>query len=151
MGGYNALFIMFERFLSKYNTAKSAGREKYRHLINISGIIYTLVVINSGWILFRSSDIQSAVDYFRGMFLISSPERIDFTSGWYVNKWSVFCMMTGVLFATSLPQKIGRKAVKMWGELAVEVIKYVLLFLMFVFSVSQIISGTYNPFIYFQF
>ena len=68
-----------------------------------------------------------------------------------MDRWTVTIMAAAVFFSTSLPGKLARVLKGHVPEGIFAAGKYVLLLLLLYLSMMRIVSGTYNPFIYFQF
>lgn len=101
--------------------------------------VYTLLVVLFGWVLFRSNSMTDAFSYFGSMlnplkshFLISQDLM-------YLKEYGLF-LMAGLIFAVPLKPIKGMK----W-------ISPIAMWLLFMISVTYLVKGTYNPFIYFNF
>lgn len=113
------------------------------------GVLYTLFVVNLGWVLFRAETLSDAVAYITNMFgngLVSG-----FTLTYYLSRWTMIVGILGILFASSIPSKIGVYMSNRLDPIIYNMIKYIMTILIFHFSILRVVSGTYNPFIYFQF
>ncbi|MCR5773021.1 MAG: MBOAT family protein [Butyrivibrio sp.] len=128
-GVYNGLFILLERLLKNKK--------------NISSHIYTLLVVNIGWVFFRADTMKDALRYLGTMFGIGLSSTPGFSIGWYANNWSITLVILAILDITGVLGKLSNR-------LPV-IVKYVALYGILFLSVIRIVSGTYNPFIYFQF
>ena len=85
------------------------------------------------------------------MFGLTDASHVGFTAGWFLDRWTVAAFIIGILAASSLPNILSGLLKKQIPENALKIAKYVVLLLLFYFSIIQIVSGTYNPFIYFRF
>ena len=146
-GVWNGFFIILERFI---RNRKEKWTEKSLSIKMISKI-YTLFVINLGWVLFRAPHTKDAVQFIGTMFGIIVPEKIGYTVFWYLDKWSITIMLFAIFFASSLPIRLCEVAQRRMPEKMVVVFKYSALLVLLWFSMLRIVAGTYNPFIYFQF
>ncbi|SCX79785.1 alginate O-acetyltransferase complex protein AlgI [Lachnospiraceae bacterium XBB2008] len=147
-GLWNLIFILVERVVRTHSGKKDSSHNLVKNTV---ARIYTLFVVNLGWVLFRAPTLRACLDYIRTMFGISRPAEPDFTVFWYLNRWTILIMIISVFFSSELPEKIkncikDRVSVSVYAS-----VKYVTLILIFALSVIRIVSGTYNPFIYFQF
>lgn len=150
-GVWNGIFILIER-LVKNKKRKLITTEKKMTLPKVLiSKAYTLLVINFGWILFRAPHTREAVEFAATMFGIIVPEKVGYTIFWYFDKWTITIMIFGILFASSIPIKAMCLIKTHFPEKIVIVGKYVLLLLLLYLSMLRVVSGTYNPFIYFQF
>ncbi|MCR4754676.1 MAG: MBOAT family protein [Lachnospiraceae bacterium] len=112
------------------------------------GHIYTMLAVMIAWVFFRSDSISIAGKYISRLFAF----------GTYPNTVLNFCSMRIViaLVAAVVIMGIFKKPyekfnVKYKDNKALSWVQYILLMLMLVYCIIQIVSGTYNPFIYFQF
>ena len=149
-GIWNGCFIVMERM---WNTKKRRNRTAEKKFIFKTMIskIYTLLVINLGWVIFRAPSLSEGFEYIATMLGMTEPGWVGFTAFWYLDKWTITIMILGILFASSLPSKL---IIIMKKHLPRKIVisgKYVLLLGMLYLSMLRIVSGTYNPFIYFQF
>ena len=151
-GVWNGVFILIERVIHTRNRRKGvAAPEKASLTGTILSKVYTLLVVILGWVLFRAPDTGSAVQYAATMFGIIAPEHVGFTVLWYLDRWTITIMILGILFASSLPARLVGVIRNHVPDQAVTIGKYALLLGVLLLSMLRIVSGTYNPFIYFQF
>lgn len=112
------------------------------------GHIYTLLFVMLGWVLFRADNISYGMSYIKSMFAMNGNILIDNSAILYFLENRYF-YLSAVLF--SLPLKdIIHKKFDLNNKIADRVYIFIILIL-FIISVSYIIKGTYNPFIYFNF
>lgn len=146
-GIWNGLFVLLERFL-KIGRGKRAIEQT--PVFRVLSRFYTLFIVNLGWVLFRAPTLSDAVAFIKNMFgLITA--RTGYPVAFYANGWTLTMMIYGVPFATGIPSKAAGMIAKKMNPNVVLVLQYAsALFLVFA-SAVRIVSGTYNPFIYFQF
>lgn len=150
-GVWNGTFILIERLFLNDKDKNSACGNIRNALKNSAMKAYTLIVVNTGWVIFRAPHTSEAITYIQTMLGILQPERPGFTIAWFLNRWTLSIMIVGIFFSSSLP-KTFRTMIK--GNLSNSVYtacKYLALLGVFYISIMRIVSGTYNPFIYFQF
>ena len=145
-GVWNGVFIVVERLIGK-----RCGKKEFPKAAQIMGKVYTLFIVNMGWVLFRAPGISAAIDYAKGMFGITHADKPGYALSWYMTRWNVFILILGVLFASSIPEKIRERVKAVLSANVYTVVKYASLLLLLMFSAVRIVAGTYNPFIYFQF
>ena len=151
-GVWNCFFVIVERIIRIQNAAKGSALPKKNSVFKtILAKGYTLLIVDIGWVLFRAPHTKDAVQFIATMFGLIVPEKVGFTVFWYLDRWTITIMISGILFASSVPTKIARAVNANAPEKAVTVGKYILLLMMLYLSMLRIVSGTYNPFIYFQF
>lgn len=108
--------------------------------------IYTLVIVILAWVFFRSEDISSGCRYLGHMFSIGASGFVDggFTT---TIKGTYVILIFSLIGTTPIISKIFNYLKKRnlgW-------IESVWLFIIFSLSILEIVSSTYNPFIYFNF
>lgn len=151
-GVWNGIFILIERMIKTRNTIKKPELfEEKSRLKTFLAKGYTLLVVNFGWVLFRAPHTRDAARFIATMFGLIVPKKVGFTVFWYLDRWTITVMLLGILFASSIPTRL-TEAIKAYApEKAMTIGKYMLLLVLFYLSMLRIVSGTYNPFIYFQF
>jgi alginate O-acetyltransferase complex protein AlgI len=144
-GLLNFVFIAFEKLT---NFAKN-------NKLNILKHIYTLIVVNFGWVLFRSESLLAAGKYFESMFGVNGLWS-DYTWMFIKEFWVFFA--AGIIFSTPVAKRLSYLWVKSDSKLikysvgsASVVIYPVLAALLFLICMSYLVKGSYNPFIYFNF
>ena len=150
----HGFFILIERAIKmrkmknnkelQQHTKQSVGK-------SIISSIYTLFVINMGWVLFRADTLGDALKYAAIMLGRITPEHVGFSVFWYLDRWTMTIMGIAFLFSSSIPTKIATAFRNAVAEKVYVVCKYVLLIGLLYLCMLRIVSGTYNPFIYFQF
>ena len=142
-GIWNGFFVILERAIKSKRNTKAMNKQ-------IGGVFYTLFIVNIGWVLFRAGTLNNAVLYLRSMFMIN--QRITgYTLLSYLDRWTMFIFVCGIFFASSLPKRGCKILYSKLNRKAITVFRYLFLICIFCFSILRIVSGTYNPFIYFQF
>ena len=151
-GVWNGAFILAERVIKTGNRRKGiSSAQKESLLKTILLKVNTLLVVHFGWVLFRAPNTRDAVKFAATMFGLIVPEKAGFTVFWYLDRWTILIMISGILFASSIPTKLAAAVKAHASENAVMIGKYILLLAVLYLSMIRIVSGTYNPFIYFQF
>ena len=135
-GGVYCAFQLGERYL--YSVKK--WPEIIRRL-------YTLMIVNFCWVLFRSETIGGAVKYIHIMF--GSNGLLDMNTRAYVRN-SAIMIAIGCLFATPIMKNVGSRLADENKKVA-QLIEYFAMTAVFVAAVMMIISGGYSPFLYFDF
>ncbi|HQD49637.1 MAG TPA: MBOAT family protein [Defluviitaleaceae bacterium] len=122
-------------------------QNKFKKL-NILKYLYTMLFVLLGWVLFRADSIGQAIDYMKAMFGLKGSPAFDDTTLLYFQEYKYFlllCVLSSVPLSNWLSAKINKES-KLYS------IGYICSYLLiFVLSISYIIKGTYNPFIYFNF
>lgn len=121
--------------------------KKKGKVINVFKWLYTILFVIIGWVIFRAESIGDAFSYIGSMFGLNGNVVVDGMSiDWFTQ--NMILLGIGVLICTPLFKVIGEKTknsnVMGW-------IKTGGLIVLFILSVSSLVSSTYNPFIYFNF
>lgn len=113
----------------------------------VLGWLYTFFFVMLGFVLFRSETLEAAWSYFGCMFGLRGNAFSDgFFVGWFTQK--MVLLGIGLLLCTPLLRRLGEK---MKDRPVLGYVRAIGLFCLFVLSVASLVSGSHNPFIYFQF
>lgn len=114
---------------------------------------YALLVINAGWVIFRADDLYQAGRFFMNMLGINGNGFYSDLAVMLIRENWVFLVL-GILFSTPIARNMNellyKKANSRVNKIYTAVYPVGMLLLLIV-SVSYLASGTYNPFIYFNF
>ena len=132
-GIYYGVILLIEKFvLNKWI-------EKWPNFIRH---IYAIVIILIGWTIFAFCDLDYMFSYLKVMFGFNGNAFIDNTFLYYFNNYFILLIIL-VICSVPIKIKIDNKIFKI-----VKVLFYIILFII---TISFIVSDTYNPFIYFRF
>lgn len=148
-GVLNGVFILAERFL-RNNTKRKEDPKKLLFGSALSKV-YTLLLVNFGWVLFRAPGIKAAGKYIEEMLGISKTQFVAYSLGWYMDKWTIVILVLAIICASSISSKIVTFIKQKMDDRLFVLVKYAGLIAVLYLSMIRIVSGTYNPFIYFQF
>lgn len=115
-------------------------------VINFIKHIYTLFFVMIGWVMFRSDSLGYAWQYIKAMFGMLGNKIYDNQTILYMKEYGMYIIL-GILF--SIP--IINKFAKIKNNIFIKVIRIIIMLSLFYLSMSYIVKGTYNPFIYFNF
>jgi D-alanyl-lipoteichoic acid acyltransferase DltB (MBOAT superfamily) len=121
----------------------------------VHGVLWrciVLILINFGWVLFNSPTIGHALSFCSGMCGLTSAQwRLDSQVIDVLSEHGVF-FVAGICFATDLPRRLANQICRIsmfrWSSVVLPPLYYISLFL---WSVSYLVLGSHNPFIYFNF
>ncbi|EST12697.1 MBOAT family O-acyltransferase [Sporolactobacillus laevolacticus] len=119
--------------------------------INFIKHVYALFVIVIGWVIFRANNLQAAGKYIGSMF--GSGGFWSDTAFMFVKEFAVFFIIALILCAP-VARRVNRIVVDNDYpalSIAVTILYPVVILSLFVLSVTYLVKGSYNPFIYFQF
>ena len=142
-GVYYGILLMLEKFLLK---------PVLKHLPGVLQIVYTMVLVIFGWVLFKCEDLSYCFSYLKAMVG-------GFHAGW-IGRESMYllrnygALLVILLFGcTMIPKKIGHRITGKFGKtswigLVLRIVWYGGIFLI---SLAYLVDATYNPFLYFRF
>lgn len=137
-GAYHGLLLAFERW-----RGKQSGYEFLPRPLQ-AGVTFFLILLS--WVLFRSSDLPSALHYYSAMFSVSSVSPASALLG--ASLYTPFKLMVlgtaGFLVFQRLQAHDWALKPQTWGRV-------LLLVPLFVVSLAVMFGQTFNPFLYFQF
>ena len=123
--------------------------EKQTQFVQKLGVlshIYTMLIVVLAWVFFRSPDITSGCHYIGSMFGIGASGFADSFFGENVKATYVILVLSGVGITPVISKLFGFLKKK-----KLEAIEWAWLVFVFSISVLEIVSASYNPFIYFNF
>lgn len=137
------VFITFEK-LSGYpkKFTKPAAKTAYR--------ILTLVIILWGWVLFRAEDLPRAWEYIKCMIGLNGNPLSDSMAGFILGDSAVIYLL-GILFSIPVIPFIAKKAENTKLKAPLQLLGTLCLLGIFAVSIAFSVTGSYDPFIYFNF
>lgn len=137
------LFQLAERFFEYPDKMKSPF---LKHL-------YTLLVVNAAWVVFRADNLYQAGRFFMNMLGLNNNGFYSETAVMLIRENWVFLVL-GIVFSMPIARNMNEmlydKQDSVVNRLYTVLYPFVMLIIL-VISVSYLASGTYNPFIYFNF
>lgn len=112
------------------------------------GHIYTMFFVIIGWVLFRAESIGAAIDYLKTMFGIGAVKLADTTTVFYLSNYK-FYFIAGILCCFPIIPFVKKKIDT--SKPIIKIAAGIALLTVFLLSLTFIIKGSYNPFIYFNF
>lgn len=110
--------------------------------------LYTMLFVLIGWVIFRADNIQVAITYLKTMVGIGSNGFIDDQLILYISLYKYY-FIAAILCSFPLKELISKK-IKLQGKLY-NILSTICIMGLFVISISFLVKGSYNPFIYFNF
>ena len=137
-GTYHGLFLIIEKI--KIGLILKNNWRPIRH-------IYTLVVVLIGWVIFRVDNFVHLNFYLTALLGLSNAETQTETLSAYMSNSLITVICLGTIFSLPISKTIKSKI-----NAKVFIFSSELFYLaVFLFSIINIASGSYNPFIYFRF
>ena len=148
--GADWTFICWGLLYFVFITIEKLARFEERAIPGALKHVYILLIVIIGWVLFRADTMADAFEYLRIMFGFSGKPWIDANMIVFVKEY-FFYFLFGLVFSTPIARIMSAKLGNIDKKLAFSSL-YVLVFtVVFLISVSYLVKGTYNPFIYFNF
>ncbi len=140
-GLYFGIILIIEKlFLLKYLKKAPAA----------IGHIYTLFLVVVSWVIFAIDDIQGVFSYLGCMF--GAGGAIYDTSSLYLLVSNAILLVVMFIAATPYPKKLCEKLIAKLGDKpAAWVLQNAFLIAIMTLSTANLVSDTYNPFLYFRF
>lgn len=142
--GANLTFVFWGLYHGFFRIIERLGFDKWLKKHNVLATIYCFLVVNFGWVIFRSTSIINSLRYLARMILPFKYNNSTLEMYTFLNLKVVFIGVVAILGAGCVPKKIADK----WKNSIPEAIYCVFLLIL---CLASIASNTYNPFIYFQF
>lgn len=116
------------------------------------GRLWTLLMVNFGWVLFRSNTLPAAAAFLRAMFRFA-PDPAMTAQAVLLARENAPVLLLAALFSLPLAPRAGEFARRQTGPASALLgAGYTLgMLTIFLASVAFLVKGTYNPFIYFNF
>lgn len=112
--------------------------------------IYSMFFVIFGWVLFRSDNILQAGSFISEMF---SKGNSEYTILSFLSMRGLIAIVLGIVLAFPIYPKI-RKLILGGNRIVVNIVKFIqtiVLIALLAYCIVVVVSGSYNPFIYFQF
>lgn len=147
--GADISFVLWGLYHGFFNVIERLGFEKILKKSKIFSWIYTFMVVNVGWIFFRTESTVRSLQYIMRMIVPWKYVDSNFSIWELMNGHTVFILLCSVL-GMGMFQRLteGKRLEKLWKYSMAEIIFCIMLLL---FSIFSLASNTYNPFIYFRF
>ena len=123
---------------------------------------YALLVILIGWVFFRAEGVRFALSFVGAMFGFGTGDSARYNVGMFLDNVVILALIMGVIAATPISPMLAR-AFKGWKATTLQgrprpafsgglaVLSFLSYSLILFVSIVLVVSGTYNPFIYYRF
>lgn len=112
---------------------------------------FTLLTVHVGWVLFRANTISQAIEFLKIMFGVEKVPFYDQIFVQYLMENWVF-LLIGVLYSLGLFKYLRKKMSEIpKADKLTDITTIIVYNGLFILSVSYLVMGAYNPFIYFNF
>ncbi|MDL2236889.1 MBOAT family protein [Christensenellaceae bacterium OttesenSCG-928-K19] len=140
-GLYNGCFLIIERLF----LGKLLDKCKFKFI----NIVYSLIVVIVGWVIFRVEDLGKAFELIRRMFVVGQ-ESIVLNIWQFIDARAITFTVAGIILCGIIQQNKKLKHA-LYNEKRAYGIEIPILVVLLLYCFITLVSGTYNPFIYFRF
>lgn len=116
--------------------------------IKLFNHMYTMLAVIIGWVYFRSETIMQANEYIVQMFSFETSNNSVLS---FLSMKVLVLFVVAILCGGILQKVLGGLYRKVRSNMVIQNVDFACQICILVYSIVLIISGTYNPFIYFQF
>lgn len=146
--GANFTFIIWGIYNGFFAIVERVGFKKILEKCKAISWIYCFLIVNFGWVFFRSNGCNNAFLMLKRMILFWEYEKYNI-SVWNFLDWkTLFVGGCAILGAGLLKKLVPKNIVECWRLSPFEAVFSICVL---VASIAAIAGNTYNPFIYFQF
>lgn len=140
--------LLTEDYVLKFNEKHKFTKAGWFYIFRIAR---TNLLVMIGWVFFKADNIGAAFGYIKSMFGLVKVEQNGFTWQWYLTKYHIFILITGLM--AMLPQ--AKQALyilkEKMNEKTFTIVCNIGTIFLLILSIMYVMTSTYNPFIYFQF
>ncbi len=133
-------FILWRLLFFLLISIEKFGFRKFLNNHKFISHVYVIFFLLMGWTLFAITDLSMAKDYIIKLFTMDL--RLDIF--YYLRNYAII-LMVATIFSTPIIEKIYKKIIN------IEILKTIVLIIIFLISVAYLVDSTYNPFLYFRF
>lgn len=143
-GLFYFFLLIFEKLTGVPNKFKSA-------ITILLYRIFTLLCVLFGWVIFRASDLNYAIEYMKSMFgLNNNPLTSNLCT--FLMQENYIILIISIIFCTPIAKKIKEVCdTYVLANKIASVLTPVLYIVLFIICIAYTVTSTYNPFIYFNF
>lgn len=137
-----ALLLILERLF--------LGKLLARNPIKVFNWIYCMMAVIVGWVFFRADNVFQAIAYLQQMFPVAATQSY-YSVFSYLSMKVIVAFLAGILFAGFLQRPLSALYEKTKDTIPVKTADLCIQIVTLILCIFMMVSGTYNPFIYFQF
>ena len=146
--GADLSFVIWGMYHGFFSIVERVGFGKVLEKHKVTAIIYTFLIVNFGWVLFRADTLILGIRYIARMALPWRHQDVTMQIWEYADIKTIACFLGAVLGAGVMKKICPVQMRDKWKNSIGESVFCVLVLIL---SLAAIASDTYNPFIYFQF
>lgn len=146
--GADLSFVVWGMYHGFFSIIERLGWKKTLEKSKFISVLYSFIVVNFGWVFFRSDNTMFALRYIARMIFPWKYSNCPIQKWSYMDNKTIFIAICAVLGMGMLKVIVPKKLAEKWKNSVVEAVYCVVLLII---CLAAIASDTYNPFIYFQF
>jgi len=116
--------------------------------VKILNMIYTLLAVMFGWVLFRSDTLADALTYFKSMF---GAFGIQDSADAYLSAMRIIVMIAGIFFMGPVQRMFESLYGRIKERTGFVYVRIAVMAFLIMLSIIVMVNRTYQPFIYYQF
>lgn len=146
--GANYTFIIWGLYHGFFSIAERLGLKKLLDKSRVASHLYLCFMVVFGWVIFRADTLKDGFLFIKKMITPWRYAGLDIAWWRYESNMTIFVFVCGVLGMGLIQKGAPQKIRNAWRFSAAECLYCACLLVM---CIAVMASGTYNPFIYFQF
>ena len=123
---------------------------KYKVKIAFINHMYTMFIVIICWVLFRADTVGIAFEYVGKMFGMNGVKLIDSIFIYYFNNMWIYIVL-GIIFSFPTVRYISDIMKSRMNRQVYDILGTFVIVVVFILTLAQVVSSSYNPFIYFNF
>lgn len=139
-GLYFGIILLLEKFILKNFLEKLPNTLKH---------IYSIILILIGWLIFAFEDINILQSFTSKLIGINTP-LINNDAIFFIKNYLIIFIIA-IIFSTPISKLIKEKIEKSKNKGIYYTLMFISYLLLFIITISFLVSDTYNPFLYFRF
>ena len=140
--------LLTEDYVLKFNEKHKFTKAGWFYIFRIAR---TNLLVMIGWVFFKADNIGAAFGYIKSMFGLVKVEQNGFTWQWYLTKYHIFILITGLMAMLPQAKQAFYILKEKMNEKTFTIICDTGTIFLLILSIMYVMTSTYNPFIYFQF
>lgn len=146
--GANYTFIVWGLYHGFFSVVERLGVKGWLEKSKVVSHVYLFFTVVFGWVIFRADNLKDAFLFIKKMAAPWLYRDLDIAWWRYESNMTVFALVCGILGMGIIQKAAPKKIRDAWRFSAAECLYCTVLL---VGCIAALASGTYNPFIYFQF
>ncbi|MDL2294562.1 MBOAT family protein [Ruminococcaceae bacterium OttesenSCG-928-D13] len=148
--GANWQFIAWGLYYGALLVAERLFLKKWLDRLPVLSNLYTMVAVLVGWVIFRAPGLREGMGIIKAMFLPTAGSAA-YPLARFVDGRILFLVVVGILLCGPVQALLPRLKKALYDEQKVNPVQMVVQLALLFACVMLLVSGTYNPFIYFRF